>query len=375
MPTKHAKHGPSGLKYKNPETGGCSHWRNDPHADKTAANAGTLQHDWMEAWGYYILDKEDKKPAPNQDLTDDQLTSVGFCQRAVESHLRQADKVELEKMLTVNGIGKEITFGTSDVVLITGKHLTLIDYKFGTGYIDAPEVNMQAKAYVAGAFQDNPAAETAEFIFLIPRRDEVLRHTFKRSQLLELVEEIDRVVTAAEDPNSPYNPSEETCIFCGEKPKCPAINAAAATVASKYGELQLPEEFHSSAIAAPDQMAKALQAASILERWAKSVRHHAMEMAQQGQDIPGYEIKYRQSRRTVRDVQKAWEIVQHKTMLNLAEFLPACSVSITELEKAVKALAPRGQKKALVEEVFEALQDEGVLFRGDEISYLGKTLK
>ena len=62
-------------------------------------------------------------------------------------------------------------------------------------------------------------------------------------------------------------------------------------------------------------------------------------------------------------------------MLILHEFLPACSVSITELEKAIKALAPRGQKKALVEEVFDALQDEGILYRGDEISFLGKTLK
>ena len=254
-------------------------------------------------------------------------------------------------------------------------HATVIDYKFGKGFVDAPADNMQAKAYVAGAFQKYPTVETAEFIFVIPQRNEILRHTFERKELPTLVEEVKRVVDAAENPASPYSPSEETCIFCGEKPRCPAINTAVAKVADKYGELKLPEEFHSSAITSPDQMAKALQAASILERWAKSVRHHAMEMVLEGGEIPGYEIKHRQAKRTVRDVQSAWNILQHKTMLNLHEFLPACSVSITELEKAIKALAPRGQKKALVEEVFDALQDEGILYRGDEISFLGKTLK
>ena len=374
MPTKHAKHGPSGLKYKHPDKDGCSHWRNDPHADKTAANAGTLQHDWMEEWGKFVLGLTPKDPGVP--LTDEQLTYTAFCQKVVEPFLRQAEKAGLEEKVTItNAKGKTVTWGTSDVVLRTGNRLTLIDYKFGKGHIEPPAENMQAKAYVAGAFQGNPLAETAEFIFIVPRRDEVLRHTFKRDELLELVEEVEMVVAAAENPESPYNPSEETCVFCGEKPKCPAINTAVATVADKYGELELPDEFHSSAITSPDQMSKAMQAANIVERWAKSVRHHAMEMVLNGEEIPGYELKYRQGKRTVRDVQSTWGVLQNKTMLNLEEFLPACSVSISELEKVIKAQAPHGQKKALTEEVFETLQDAGILFRGGEISFLGKTLK
>lgn len=374
MPEKHAKHGPSGLKYKNPDTGGCSHWRNDPHADTTAADAGTLQHGWMEEWGKFVLGLTPKDPGTP--LTDEQLNNTAFCQKVVEPYLRQAEKAGLEEKLTiVDTKGRTVTWGTSDVVLRTGNHLTLIDYKFGRSHIDAPADNMQAKAYTAGAFQGNPMAETAEFIFVVPVRDEVIRHTFKRDELLKLVEEVEMVIEAAENPESPYNPSEETCVFCGEKPKCPAINTAVATVASKYGELELPDEFHSSAITAPDQMAKALQAAVIVERWAKSVRHHAMEMVLNGEEVPGYELKYRQGKRTVRDVQSAWSVLQSTTLLNLEEFLPACSVSITELEKVIKAQAPRGQKKALAEEVFATLQDAGILFRGGETSFLGKVMK
>jgi hypothetical protein len=328
----------------------------------------------MEEWGKFILGLTPKNPGVP--LTDEQLTNTAFCQKVVEPFLRQADEAGLEeKVVIYNAKGENITWGTSDVVLVTGNHLTLIDYKFGAGYIDAPENNMQAKAYTAGAFLANPGAKTAEFIFVIPRRDEVLRHIFKRDELLNLVEEVERVVRAAENPDSPYNPSEETCVFCGEKPKCPAINTAVAKVADKYGELQLPDEFHSSAIASPNQMAMAMQAATVVERWAKSVRHHAMEMVLNGEEVPGYELKYRQGKRTVRDVQSAWSVVQETTSLNLEDFLPACSVSITELEKVVKTQAPRGQKKALAAEVFDTLQDAGILFRGGEISYLGKTTK
>ena len=374
MPENHAKHGPSGLKYKNPVDGGCSHWRNDKFSDTTAADAGTLQHDWMERWGKFVLGKTFKNPTGT--LDDAQLNNTAICQKFVEPFLRQAEKAGLEEKLTISdSAGHTITWGTSDIVLLTGTHLTLIDYKFGRGYIEAPENNMQAKAYTAGAFQGNPEAKTAEFIFLVPVRDEVLRHTFNRDVLPELVAEVDMVVAAAENPNSPYNPSEETCVFCGEKPKCPAINTAVATVARKYGELQLPTEFHSSAISTPDQMATAMQAATIVERWAKSVRHHAMEMVENGEEVPGYELKFRQGKRTVRDVQSAWQVLQDTTSINLEEFLPACSVSITSLEKVIKSHARSGQKKAAAEEVFETLQDAGILFRGSEMSFLGKKTK
>ena len=373
MPENHAEHGPSGLKYKHPDTG-CPHWRNDKFANTAAAEDGTHCHEYMEEWSYWITGQREGADFKLPELTEEQETNVGECQRVVEPYIRQAEKVGLEEKVTItNADGEEITWGTSDVVLVTGKHLTLIDYKFGVGYIDTPDKNMQAKAYVAGAFQSYPEAETAQFIFLIPKRGEVLRHTFKRDELPTLVAEVDRVVKAAQDPDSPYNPSEDTCVFCGEKPKCPAINTAVATISKEYGELELPVEFHSSAITDPSQMAKALQAANLMKRWADSVKHHAMEMVLNGEQIPGYHLKSRQGKRTVRDVQSAWAVMQN--ILSLEDFLPACSISITELEKAVKEMAPRGKKKALVEEVFETLQDGGVLYRGSETSYLSKITK
>ena len=74
-------------------------------------------------------------------------------------------------------------------------------------------------------------------------------------------------------------------MFCGNKPKCPAINTAVATVAQEYGQLPLPENFHSSAITSPSDMSRALDAAAIVERWAKSVRHHAMERGESAEAL------------------------------------------------------------------------------------------
>jgi len=100
MSKKHAKHGPSGLKYKHPKKGGCSHWRNDPHADKTAADAGTLQHDWMEEWGKFVLGLTPKDPSVS--LSDEQLSNTAFCQKVVEPYLRQAEKAGLEEKVTIH---------------------------------------------------------------------------------------------------------------------------------------------------------------------------------------------------------------------------------------------------------------------------------
>jgi len=371
MPETHAKHGPSGLKNKDHKHGGCCHWQNDRFASTKAADEGTFLHQHMEDWAGWVLGKKEE---PTATLSEEHKSYVNFAQKVVEPFVRQADHVGLEEKVTIaDAMGEEITWGTSDLVLVTGKRLTLLDYKFGASFIESPENNMQAKAYVAGAFQSYPKAETAEFIFVIPKRDEVIRHTFKKEDLPALVDEVAKIVAAANDPNSPYNPSQEACVFCGNKPKCPAINTAVATVAQEYGQLPLPENFHSSAITSPSDMSRALDAAAIVERWAKSVRHHAMEMVEMGEEVPGYELKYRQGKRTVRDVQSAWKVLENT--LSLEDFLPACSVSITNLEKAVKERAPRGQKKALAEEVFEALQDAGIMYRGDEVSYLGKQLK
>jgi len=115
MPTKHAKHGPSSLKNKHPDTG-CSHWRNDPHADKTAADAGTLQHDWMEQWENWIVGN--RKEEPNAPLSDEQLTNAAFCQKFVEPFIRQAAHVAIEKPLTIHIGGEEVTWGTADLICL-----------------------------------------------------------------------------------------------------------------------------------------------------------------------------------------------------------------------------------------------------------------
>lgn len=152
MPTKHAKHGPSGLKYKNPETGGVPTGETIPTQTKRRPMPEPCN---TTGWRRGVLHSRQRgqeaspKPRPHRRTTD----QCGFLPEGSGVASTASRQSGTGKMLTVNGIGKEITFGTSDVVLVTGKHLTLIDYKFGTGYIDAPEVNMQAKPTSPGRFK------------------------------------------------------------------------------------------------------------------------------------------------------------------------------------------------------------------------------
>ncbi len=73
------------------------------------------------------------------DYTDKQEEALAEAMKIMEPLLLQAEEAHLEMKLEIPGI----TWGTSDVVLRTGKRLTLVDYKFGEWLVDDPEENYQ----------------------------------------------------------------------------------------------------------------------------------------------------------------------------------------------------------------------------------------
>jgi hypothetical protein len=199
-------------------------------------------------------------------------------------------------------------------------------------------------------------------------------HSFFRTKDYDRMKaRVAEVIRNAEDKNSPFNPHPENCEYCGFKAECPALASKALAVATQYSdELQLPDEMHPSNITDPKQMALALKLAPVLTDWAQSVRKHALDMVQGGQEIPGYGLKFRSGQRTIKDIPLVWEIIQQEFAVPLHEFLPACSISVSALEKAVKDQQERGKGAAAIRRMNQLLTAEGLCTTGDEVCYLAK---
>ncbi|MDF7824111.1 DUF2800 domain-containing protein [Pontiellaceae bacterium B12227] len=353
MPTKHAKHGPSSLKNKEI----CPHWQNRP-GSSAAADEGTRMHEAAETNNLEGLNPEQCAQVESC------ITDVSRLQASISQCTRHN-----ELRLEICGL----TFGTADVVLVGSDKAVLIDYKMGRVPVDPAEINLQGWAYALGVF-DRFDVELVDVVFLQPRCDTKSVHSFFRTKdYARMKARLSDVIQKAEDENSPHNPHPENCEYCGRKAECPALASKALAIATSYSdELQLPDEMHPSNITDPKQMALALKLAPVLADWAQSVRKHALDMVQDGQEIPGYGLKFRSGQRTIKDILLVWEIIQDEFDVPLNDFLPACSISVTALEKAVKSRQERGKGAAAIRRMNQLLSAEGLCVTGTEVTYLAK---
>ena len=103
--------------------------------------------------------------------------------------------------------------------------------------------------------------------------------------------------------------------------------------------------------------------AKVLKEWIDSVNFHAIDMAVNGKEIPGYKLTSRAGRRTIPDALAAYGAV--KDNMSLEDFLNCCgSVSLEELGNKVSATAPRGQKQKSKDELVTRLTEDGIITTG-----------
>jgi hypothetical protein len=156
----------------------------------------------------------------------------------------------------------------------------------------------------------------------------VLYACFKRAEVLTFDFEtahriVQEIVDAYRDPNKQPNPCGY-CNYCANRLKCSALNERAQTVAAGREDWKL-EQYHTSQITTPSEMAKALAIARQLKGWCEAVEYHAKEMAvKDGMTIPGYELKSKAGRTSCANVIGAFNSLP----LTAEEFLQCCDVRL-----------------------------------------------
>jgi superfamily II DNA or RNA helicase len=373
---KHARSSPS--KLKNLEI--CPSYVGEDGPPHPVTLRGTAMHEALETGSDAALDPADPVTGERLNTERDLVTMVreyieaeksayGITTTLDEQHLKTHDP-------DVQGFVDRVMFSARDA---QGKRKAYIrDYKFGYNVVDHPKINPQAIAYTVGTFLKWPDVEEVNFSFMIPRCDAILEHTFTRADLPELKLRISTIAERVRKlAGKERNPVTENCLYCGEKATCPALHAKALVIANGYNEddkLALPAEFHSSLITDPVQMAKALNAVTVIEKWCESVRSHAVKLRLEvGVEIPGYQLIERQGKRTVADPVKAFEIAK-EFGVSEQEYIAAADISIPTLEKAVAAKVEKGKAKR-VEEFSDRLLDEMAVVKGQPFHVLQKERK
>lgn len=269
------------------------------------------------------------------------------------------------------------TFGTVDLVYIRGNQAIVIDYKTGYGKIEDCSVNAQAQAYTLGIFQKFQEVDEVEFVFVIPNRQEVSMHTYTRAEHEDAIRlRLNTIIRRATAEERTCNPQPYLCEYCDFQSKCPALAQKALLIASRYEKdgFEVPEEVHGSNTTDPEDMAKLLKLAPIMEAWASGVRKAALDMSvRDGLDIPGYRRTERSGARKITSALNAYEAI--KDQVRIEDFLAACTgISVPQLEEYFSESQPRGKKGKAKQELENKLRDAGALEEGSTV-YLLKPIK
>lgn len=336
---QHAKYNPSSLGLYEK----CPGFMNR-EGTNAQAEMGTRSHKALES------DSIEKLPEPER-------PTAQMCQDYIDALLQECgvpDKDLREVRLTLDLGGDIITFGTCDRLMIYGKHGEMLDFKFGRLSVADAEVNPQAWAYVIGALQQFLELDTLTFTFLIPNQDEISTHTFKRSDLPNMILRLNTIIrramkVGADLPGnfSLLNPQPELCEYCANQSRCPAIAARALKVAQTAGKgLPVPDQLVVSADR-PDDIQHLLRLAPILENLAATWKADALRVnLEDGVEIPGFVRQERNTPRAITSVAGAWDIAKEHGIA-LEDFLLACTgISIVDLEDAVAAVVKKGKGKA-----------------------------
>jgi len=351
MPSDHAKHSPSSLRYKEI----CPGWMNRGGTSE-AADEGTMLHEAAESGDFSKLNPE-------------QRAQVQECLDYLAPLEDGADEVHRERRMNV----ADMTFGTADRVIIRGggEHAHVADFKFGRQPVDDADVNLQGYAYAVAVFHEFPV-ERVTVHFLCPRTDTITRHTFVRSEDYDrMVTRIAAVIARAEDPHHVLNPDPKACQYCANLGTCSAL-AAKALMIPTGNKWDLPADLDPNAITTPEQMSRVMEIIPAIEAWASAIKQSALDMVRDGQEIPGYALRSRSGRRVIKDLLPAWAIINQEFGVSLEEFLPACSVKITDVENAVKARATRGKGAETLRQLNVKFAEAGIVTTTPEVEYLAK---
>ncbi|RMG69532.1 MAG: DUF2800 domain-containing protein [Chloroflexi bacterium] len=184
--------------------------------------------------------------------------------------------------------------GTADIIMIGDNRLTIVDYKFGSRYVDVTD-NKQLLFYALGAYDEfglDYDFDLVEYIIVQPALDSYQHYSQTLNGLLREGEKAkEYLIKALSNPTPRYNPGTDACVYCLARHRCKAM--------ADYTE-NLLKKSESEALSV-DVLAQILDAAPAVKSFLDAVESEALSRVERGDKIPGYKIVESRTRRKYAD--------------------------------------------------------------------------
>lgn len=291
--------------------------------------------------------------------------------------VRKTDPLGRVNFIKEQRVVHATTAGYVDRVLIdhTRTAAEMFDWKFGMWPVDEAATNPQGIAYVLGLFKMYPSLKSVRVFFKQPHLDLTSEAVFTVADIPALRLRIQTIVARAREARTANdfkmaNPTVPACNFCANLGRCPAVAALACKVGHKFHPLAIPADITPTMVLSGEDTTLAMRLSQVMSVWAGAFRTQTTDRVLRG-DAPipaGFELQQR-SKREVVDGAKFKEIaLRHLTE---AEYAGICDVpGFGATEEIIKDKAPRGSKKAAVEDFQKNLEDAGAVKRGDPYVFL-----
>lgn len=191
-------------------------------------------------------------------------------------------------------------FGTSDVVLVGGGRIEVIDLKYGKGVTVRAQNNPQIRLYAIGAldlFDGMYEFDTVKMVIYQPRLDNV---TEEEMPVADLVSWAEKVVKPKAEEAAGENATICPGRWCDDH-FCPA-----AARCKKRAEwiLKMGQFVKDPELLTDDEMGEVLTRLDALQSFVKKATNYAIDAITNGHPIKGFKIIEGQSRRKYKDEDK-----------------------------------------------------------------------
>lgn len=216
-------------------------------------------------------------------------------------------------------------FGSSDAVIIGNRELCVFDLKYGKGVQVSAKGNPQMSCYALGAYC-GPCElydiDTVRMTIIQPRLNWVSSSKVPLDSLLTWGRVVLKPAAEKAFKGEGDLCAGEHCKFCNAAALCPALKEKAIVASTIPADLMTNEE-----------LGEALNEAESVEIWLKALKDYSLNLALEGEKIPGWKIVEGRSLRTIQDKEAAEKALKDAGFEPSDYNKPAELKTITDLEK------------------------------------------
>ena len=250
-------------------------------------------------------------------------------------------------------LGKVLTFGTCDLLILANDGvLDLMDWKFGAWAVDHADSNLQMRTYAIGAFQAHPEVE--------------------QGLKAQVVEE-----PPVRGPGRDV--AYDTCRFCGNLAKCPAVQMRLFHKLEEYKGKRWTsvDTVHPYGEIVDSNANDRQEVAGIAENWAKATKSAQIDrILVEGAEPPSDYRLVSTSSQVFAEGASAWLYANRKQFsLTTTEVMDILKPGKTKLGDVIGAKAEKGGKGSAVNAALEILEEESILIEGATKTFLRKKTK